>query len=515
VSSVLETIDVTKRFGAVTANDRICLSLDEGEIHALLGENGAGKTTLMSILYGLHRPDRGEVRVKGSPVAFDSPRDAIRVGIGMVHQHFMLADALTVAENVMAGEEALRFGVLLDRQAAAERIASVSVRHGLEVSPTDIVRDLAVGVQQRVEIIKLLYRDARILILDEPTASLTPQEVSGLFQILRSLVAEGKSVLLATHKLSEVLDLADRVTVLRAGQAVATTRTSEVSEHDLACLMVGREVSLRIEKRPADPGHAVLRVSDLSVLDDRKHLAVKQVSFDVRAGEILGVAGVQGNGQTQLAEAIVGLRPISDGQVWLGGVQLAGSTPRRVAELGVGYIPEDRRRDGLVLASDVATNLILNTYYLPPFAARRVLNEEAIRTEARRRIQQFDIRTTGPGAPVSSLSGGNQQKVIMARELSRPLALLVASQPTRGLDIGSVEYVHRQIIVKRDRGAAVLLFSTELDEILGLADRIAVMFRGEVVAVLDSGDSSKEKLGLLMAGGNTTNLPSAIPARAE
>jgi simple sugar transport system ATP-binding protein len=498
-SPVLELHGITKAFPGVLANDHIDLTLREGEIHALLGENGAGKTTLMNVLYGLYAPDEGEIAARGRRVEIHDPNDAIAQGIGMVHQHFMLVPVLTVTENVMLGVESIKNGLFLDRPTAARRIREISEQYGLEVDPDIYVKTLSVGVQQRVEIIKLLYREADILILDEPTAVLTPQEVEDLFKVIRSLVAQGKSVIFITHKLKEVMAIADRITVLRNGRVVGTTAPDQTSEQELAAMMVGRQVLLRVEKEPPRTGETVLEVEDLRVLNDRGNVAVWGVSFQVRAGEVLGVAGVQGNGQTELVEALTGLRPAA-GQVRILGTDMTRASPRHVLEQGVAHVPEDRQRDGLVLSFPVADNLVLNTYYLPPFAQFGMLDREAILTAAERRAREFDVRTPSVLTPVSSLSGGNQQKVIVAREFSRPIELLIASQPTRGLDVGSIEYIHRRIIEKRDEGTAVLLVSPELDEVMGLSDRIAVMYEGQIVDILPADQVTREGLGLLMAG---------------
>jgi ABC-type uncharacterized transport system ATPase subunit len=500
MAPILELERITKRFPGVLANDNINFSLEEGEIHGLLGENGAGKTTLMNILYGLYHPDEGEIRIRGKSVQIKSSRDAIQAGIGMVHQHFMLIPVFTVTENVMLGDEPTRFGGVLDRDSTAERIREISSTYGLEIDPDARVSTLPVGVQQRVEIIKLLYREADILIFDEPTSVLTPQEADQLFRIMHSLADSGKSIVFITHKLREVLDVADRITVIRQGQVVGTTTPQESDKNMLASMMVGREVVLEVEKSKAKPSGLTLRVENLKVLDDRNTLAVNGVSFDVLGGEILGIAGVQGNGQTQLVEALTGLRHPVDGRIELLGTDITRGSPRQITELGTAHIPEDRQRDGLVLTFPVADNMVLNTYYIKPFTKGAVLQEEEIQDNAEALVDAFDVRTPSTLVDVSTLSGGNQQKVIVARELSRPIKLLVAAQPTRGLDVGSIEYIHKRLIDKRDEGVAVLLVSTELDEIMQLSDRIAVMYRGQIVDIVTSEDASKERIGLLMAG---------------
>jgi general nucleoside transport system ATP-binding protein len=513
---VLELHGITKRFPGVLANDHIDLTLNDGEILALLGENGAGKTTLMNVLYGLYQPDEGEIVVKGQGITVHSPNDAIAAGIGMVHQHFMLVPVLTVTENVMLGVESLRGGVFLDRKAASARIHQISEQYGLRVDPNAYIKDLPVGIQQRVEIIKLLYRRADILILDEPTAVLTPQEADELFKVMRSLVQQGKSIIFITHKLREVLAVADRINVLRLGKVVGTADPKTATQTELASLMVGRNVELKVNRTPAKPGAAVLSIQDLRVLDDRDNAAVDGVTLEVCAGEIMGVAGVQGNGQTELVEALTGLRTPLAGSIVINGQDMSRGNPREIMELGTAHVPEDRQRDGLVLSYPVADNLVLNTYYLAPFARGIVLQQAEIEKVAASRVQQFDVRTPGIYTPAGSLSGGNQQKVIIAREFSRPIKLLIASQPTRGLDVGSIEYIHGRIIEKRDAGCAVLVVSPELDEILALSDRIAVMYRGRVVAVVDAAQATKEYLGLLMAGVSPDQIaPPAIGEKRE
>jgi simple sugar transport system ATP-binding protein len=500
MAPVLELRGITKRFPGVLANDHIDLTLEKGEIHALLGENGAGKTTLMNILYGLYQPDEGDIFINGDQVDVHSPTDAIQAGVGMVHQHFMLIPVFTVTENVMLGDESVRTAGVLDRKSAAARIHEISESYGLAVNPDDKVADLPVGVQQRVEIIKLLYREADILILDEPTAVLTPQEANELFKIMRSLTERGKSIIFITHKLREVLDVADRISVIRRGKMVGTTTPKQANQSKLASMMVGRDVVLTVDKAPAKAGDVVLDVQGLRVADDRDQVTVDGASFQVRAGEILGVAGVQGNGQTELVEALTGLRTALEGAAHLLGQDIAHADPRTITELGSAHIPEDRQRDGLVLSYPVADNLVLNTYYGEPYSRGVVMQYDKILEVAEKRIADFDIRTPDAETPAGSLSGGNQQKVIVARELSRPVKLVIASQPTRGLDVGSIEYIHKRLIESRDSGVAVLLVSSELDEIMQLSDRIAVMYRGQIIDIVDAKDASKERIGLLMAG---------------
>lgn len=497
---VLQLRGITKRFPGVLANDHIDLELEEGQVLSLLGENGAGKSTLMNVLYGLYHPDEGEIYVRGKKVAISGPSDAIALGIGMVHQHFMLVPVLSVTENVMLGMESMRGGVVLDRAKAAARIRELSARYGLGVDPDALVENLPVGIQQRVEIIKLLYRNADILILDEPTAVLTPQEVTGLFTVIRSLVVQGKSVVFISHKLKEVLELSDRIVVLRRGRSVGAMTPTEVDERSLASMMVGRDVILEVPKGPANPGDVVLDVQDLVVKGDHEKVAVSGVSFQLRGGEIVGVAGVQGNGQTELVEALAGLRPVESGRIEIAGKNIVNVSPRAITELGTAHVPEDRQRDGLVLPYSVADNLVLNTYYLPPNVKGFVMQPGAIDANAEHLIAEFDVRTPTSQTPVGDLSGGNQQKVIVARELSRPVKLTIASQPTRGLDVGSIEYIHAQLVRKRDEGAAIFVVSAELDEVMALADRILVFFEGRIMGTLDAAVATKEELGMLMAG---------------
>jgi simple sugar transport system ATP-binding protein len=500
MTNVLELQGITKRFPGVLANDRINIELREGKILALLGENGAGKSTLMNILYGLYKPDEGKIFVRGKEVEIEGPNDAIAQGIGMVHQHFMLVPVMTVTENVMLGIEPVKNGLFLDREKVAKRIKGISDQYGLEVDPHAYIKDLPVGIQQRVEIIKVLYRAADILILDEPTAVLTPQEVEGLFKIIETLIKAGKSIIFITHKLKEVLAVADDITVLRLGSMVGSIKPQDATSEVLATMMVGRDVNLVVQKGPAKPAEPVLVVEDLFVRNERQHLTVQGVSLDVRKGEVLGVAGVQGNGQTELVYALTGLLPIESGTIRLLDEAIHHTTPRNILERGVAHIPEDRQRHGLILSFPIHDNLMLCTYYKQPFAKGISLQPQHIFSNAEELVKQYDVRTPNIYVNAGTLSGGNQQKVIVAREFSRPIELLIASQPTRGLDVGSIEYIHNQIIKKRDEGAGVLLVSSELDEILALSDRIAVMYKGQIMAIVDAKSASKEQLGLLMAG---------------
>jgi general nucleoside transport system ATP-binding protein len=512
---VLELRGITKSFPGVLANNAIDLSVEKGKILALLGENGAGKTTLMNILYGLYKPDQGQILINGQEVAIHGPSDAIARGIGMVHQHFMLIPVMTATENVMLGVEPTRNGIFLDKAKVANRILEISKQYDLEVDPQAYIGDLPVGAQQRVEIIKVLYREADILILDEPTAVLTPQEVEGLFKVLRSLIANGKSIIFITHKLKEVLAIADQIVVLRSGRVVGSVEAKGASQEKLASMMVGREVNLVVKKKPASPKGVVLTVKDLQVKDERHNLTVNGASFDVRAGEVLGIAGVQGNGQTELVYALTGLAPLTSGEIHIMDKPVRHSSPRNILERGVAHIPEDRQKHGLVLTFPVQDNLVLCTYYQPPFAKGIALQQKVILETAEKLVSQFDVRTPNVFVPVSTLSGGNQQKVIVAREFSRPIHLLIASQPTRGLDVGSIEYIHSRIIEKRDEGTAVLLVSPELDEIIALSDRIAVMYKGQIVEILPAAKINKAYLGLLMAGVKPSEALETTPATLQ
>ncbi len=500
MAPVLELRGITKSFPGVLANDHIDLTVEKGEIHALLGENGAGKTTLMNILYGLYHPDEGEIFVNGQKLDVRSPIDAIKAGVGMVHQHFMLVPVFTVTENVMLGEEYVKYGGILDRKKATDKIGEISDMYKLEINPAAYISDIPVGMQQRVEIIKLLFREADILIMDEPTAVLTPQEVEELFKIMHTMVEQGKSIIFITHKLGEVLEIADRITVIRGGKVVGSTTPEESNLNDLASMMVGREVNLVIDKINSIPGDAILEVNNLKVLDPIGAIAVDDMSFTVHAGEVLGIAGVQGNGQTELVRALTGLLQPVDGEVHLCGQNITRFSPRKITEIGSAHIPEDRQKDGLVLGFPVSDNLVLNMYYLEPFSKSIWMDQKQILDNGNKLVESFDIRTPSAMTPASNLSGGNQQKVIVAREFSRPIKFLVASQPTRGLDVGSIEYIHERLIQKRDEGCAVLLVSTELDEIMQLSDRIAVIYRGKVLDILDAKTATKELVGLLMAG---------------
>ena len=559
----LQLRGITKRFPGVLANDRIDLSVREGEIVGLLGENGAGKTTLMNILYGLYSADEGEILIDEAPQHFSGPGDAIAAGIGMVHQHFMLVPVFSVAENVVLGVEPTRRmpawlapalagvagamiagssfafeshawlwmlvaaaagaavgflarlawpfltrargrsrrGGSINLREAQREVAEISERYGLHVDPEAIIEDLPVGVQQRVEIIKVLFREARFLIFDEPTAVLTPQEVEEFFGIVRSLRDAGKGIVFITHKLGEVLRIADRIEVLRDGRVVGGAVPGEVDQNRLAEMMVGRPVELTVAKGTAEPGETVLEVADLVVLDEREHPAVNGVSFRVRAGEIVGIAGVQGNGQTELVRALTGMRAPLSGSIRVGGEEVAGASPRHMHKLGVAHVPEDRLRHGLVTSFTVAENMVLDSYHSRPYSRGLVMDWGKTREEARRLVEQFDVRTPSIEVKAANLSGGNQQKVIVAREFGRPdVKLAIASQPTRGLDVGSIEYIHSQIVGQRDRGAAILIVSTELDEVMALSDRLLVMYRGKVVAELDPKQVSPADVGLYMAG---------------
>jgi ABC-type uncharacterized transport system ATPase subunit len=507
----LELKGITKRFPGVLANDHVDLTLEPGEVHVLLGENGAGKSTLMNILYGLYHADEGEIQVNGATMKFQSPSDAIRAGIGMVHQHFMLIPVFTVAENVMLGAELTRPLGLLDRRRANKEVQRLGKEFGLGVDPNALVESLSVGAQQRVEILKALYRQAGVLILDEPTAVLTPQETEELLRVMESLKRAGRSIAFITHKLREAMHVADRITILRGGRVVGSTVPARTSEAELAAMMVGHAIRLGVDRAPAKPGDVILDVKNLTVADSHRQIAVNAVSFDVRAGEIVTIAGVQGNGQTELVRALMGLDQPASGKIVVAGHDLTSAPPRTTLSAGVGHVPEDRIRDGLVGEFSVAENLALDTYYLPPFAEGPVLQPLAIRRNAEERIREFDIRTPSPLTPAGSLSGGNQQRVVVAREFSRPITLMIASSPTRGLDVGSIEYIHERIVQLRDRGAAVLIVSTDLDEVLGLGDRIAVMYGGRMEGPFESNQLTREQIGLMMAGASPAPVGPPLP----
>jgi simple sugar transport system ATP-binding protein len=496
---VLEMRGIRKEFPGVVANDDVSFDVRRGEVHALLGENGAGKSTLMNILYGLYHPDAGEILLNGKPVSFGSASDAIDAGIGMVHQHFMLIPVMTVAENVVLGSEPVKDGVLLDEAAAEKRVAEMAKTFNFAVQPAALVEDISVGQQQRVEIMKALYRNADVLILDEPTAVLTPQEASDLFEILRTLRREGISIIFISHKLKEVLEIADRITVLRRGKTIETVPRQGATEESLARAMVGREVLLRVDKKPAEVGDVLLEVEDLWASDDRGIEKVRDVSFEVRAGEIVGIAGVDGNGQTELIEALTGLRRADRGVIRVGGRELHHASPRDVLDAGLGHIPEDRQRRGLVLEFSLAENIALHDYAEPPDSKWGWLFPKRLVARARTLIQEFDVRGGSPLTPAGALSGGNQQKVVAAREIARDPKALIAAQPTRGLDVGAIEYLHRRLVAERDEGRAILLVSLELDEILSLSDRILVIYEGEIVGE-HAGEVSEEQIGLEMLG---------------
>lgn len=497
--NVIEMRDITKIFGTYKANDNINFNLKKGEVHALLGENGAGKSTLMNILSGLLAPTSGEILVNGQAAVISSPDHANKLGIGMVHQHFMLIDKFTVAENIMLGKESTKFGYL-DEKAAYKKIKELSSQYHLAVDPDAYVQDISVGQQQRVEIIKALYRGADILIFDEPTAVLTPQEIEELMHIMKAMTLEGKSIILITHKLDEITSVADRCTVIRRGQSIDTVDVVNTNKQELADMMVGRHVNFKVEKKPAETGEVILQVNDLVVNESRGLQAVKSVDFEVRAGEVLGIAGIDGNGQTELIQAISGLRKVVSGKVTLAGKDVTNKRPRKITEAGLGHIPEDRQKHGLFLELSIAENMAMQSYYQKPFSKNGLLNHKFINDHAKILIDEFDVRTESEATLAGALSGGNQQKVIIAREIDRNPDLLIAAQPTRGLDVGAIEFVHDRLVQHRDAGKSVLLMSFELDEIMGVADRIAVMHDGKINAIVDADDTNETELGLLMAG---------------
>lgn len=496
---LLAARNVTKQFPGVLANDDVSVELKPGRVLALLGENGAGKSTLVNILFGMYRPDGGQIIIKDEVVDLHGPDDAISRGIGMVHQHFQLVPPMRVVENIVLGAEPTKRG-LVDLDEARRRVVELSKRYGLDVDPDALVENLSVGMQQRVEILKALYRNADVLILDEPTGVLTPQEADHLLTVLRGLTETGVGIVFITHKLREVLAVADDIVVLREGRVVGATTPDQATESGLAEMMVGRSVVLRVEKATAQPGDVVLQVDDLKVNDDRGQLAVDGVSLEVRAGEIVGVAGVEGNGQRELVEAITGLRHVAAGAMAIAGKPSTNNSTRQIAGNGVGHIPEDREKHGIIAAYSVAENSVLNRYHRKPFSSRGIIRREVIYEHAQSVVEEFDVRTPSVAVAVSSLSGGNKQKLIVGREFSENIKLLVAAQPTRGIDIGAIEFIHRRIVEQRDKGAAVLLVSAELDEILALADRVAVLYEGKLMGVLDANVANRERVGLLMAG---------------
>lgn len=497
---VIEMLNIRKEFPGIVANNNINLQVKNGEIHALLGENGAGKSTLMNVLFGLYQPEKGEIRVRGEKVKITDPNVANRLGIGMVHQHFMLVEPFTVAQNIILGSEPTKGGGFVDIKKAEKEIKELSDRYGLSVDPSAKVRDISVGMQQRAEILKTLYRGAEVIILDEPTAVLTPQEILELISIMRNLTKEGISIILITHKLKEIMEVCDRVTVIRKGEGIDTVNVKDTNVDDLAALMVGRQVNFKTEKTPANPKDPILTINNLQVKDSRQAMMVKGLNLDVRAGEIVGIAGIDGNGQSELIEAITGLRKSEAGEIKLNSKTITNLSPRKVTESGVAHIPQDRHKFGLVLDYPIAENIVLQTYYQKPFSKNKILSFKSIYKHAEKLIEDFDVRTPSPRTKARALSGGNQQKAIIAREVDRSPDLLIAAQPTRGLDVGAIETIHRRLIEERDKGRAVLLISFELDEVMNVSDRIAVMFDGQIVAEVKPEETNEQELGLLMAG---------------
>lgn len=498
---VIEMLNIRKEFGSFVANDNITLQLRKGEIHALLGENGAGKSTLMNVLFGLYQPEAGEIRVRGEKANITSPNVANDLGIGMVHQHFMLVQNFTVTENIILGAEP-KAGLKIDRATAREKVRQISEQYGLAVDPDAKIEDISVGMQQRVEILKTLYRGADILIFDEPSAVLTPQEIKELIQIMNRLIAEGKSIILITHKLKEIMEVADRCTTIRRGKYIGTVDIDEtMTQSRLAEMMVGREVNFNAEYSKANPQELVLDIKDLVVKDSRGIKAVNGLNLDIRAGEIVGIAGIDGNGQTELIEAITGLRKADSGEIFLNNKSIKNLKPRKVTESGVGHIPQDRHKHGLVLDYSIGHNMVLQTYYQKPYSKAGIMNYGQVMEKAKTLIEKFDVRTPSPETFARALSGGNQQKAIIAREVDRSPDLLIAAQPTRGLDVGAIEFIHEQLVLEREKGRAVLLISFELEEILQVSDRIAVLYEGRTVAFLDPKETNEIELGFLMAGG--------------
>jgi len=497
---VVEMQGIRKEFVGIVANDDITLKLKQGEIHALLGENGAGKSTLMSILFGLYQPDGGTILVRGQKVQIGNPNVANDLGIGMVHQHFKLVHNFTITQNIILGLEPNRLG-FVNSKAAAKRIRELSDRYGLNIDPDAIIEDVSVGMQQRVEILKMLYRNAEVLIFDEPTAVLTPQEITELMKIMKNLIAEGKSIILITHKLKEIKAVADRCTVIRRGKYIGTVNVVDTSEKEMAQMMVGRQVSFKVDKKPCQPGSTLLKVDGVTVLNNSKVPALKEFSIEVRAGEIVGIAGVDGNGQTELVETITGLRKAESGKVWLKGKDITGLSIRERINEGLAHVPEDRQKRGLVLDYSVEENMVLEVYHKPPFSQKGLLDQEAIHSYAQKIMDQFDVRAAqGLDTLARSLSGGNQQKAIIGREIHLSPNVLIAVQPTRGLDVGSIEYIHKRLVEQRDVGQAVLLVSLELDEILNIADRIAIICNGELIGMVNANETNESEIGCMMAG---------------
>lgn len=496
---VVELKQITKRFPGIVANDSISLTLQKGEIHALLGENGAGKSTLMNIVFGLYQPDEGSIEIDGKPVVIDSPNKAIELGIGMVHQHFKLVDPFTVTENIVLGMEPKK-GLKIDYKSAEEQVRKLSEQYGLQVNPNAKIHDISVGMQQRVEIMKTLYRGADILIFDEPTAVLTPQEITELMAIMKRLVAEGKSIILITHKLKEIMEISDRVTIIRRGKVIDSVKTSETNPNELAEKMVGRGVTFKVDKAPPKPGATVLKMSNVQSKSKEGVSVLNGLSFEVKAGEILGIAGVDGNGQSELIQAITGLRKVDSGSITIEGSEIANLSPRKISEKNVSHIPEDRHKHGLVLDFTVSENMVLETYYKAPYNKNGFLQKDVIDRHAASLVERFDVRTPSIENKARSLSGGNQQKAIIAREIDKDPTLLIAAQPTRGLDVGAIEFVQKQLIAQRDQGKAVLLISFELDEIMNVSDRIAVIYEGQIVGEVYPEDTNDQELGLMMAG---------------
>lgn len=497
---VIEMNNIRKEFPGIVANDNITLQVKKGEIHALLGENGAGKSTLMNVLFGLYQPEKGEIKVKGQPVKITDPNVANRLGIGMVHQHFMLVHNFTVTENIILGSEPTKGGQINIRE-AAKHVEELSKRYGLSVDPYAKIEDISVGMQQRVEILKTLYRGAEILIFDEPTAVLTPQEIKELIQIMHKLIGEGKSIILITHKLKEIMEVCDRCTVIRKGKGIGTVNISETNPDELASLMVGREVHFKVDKKEAVPKDVVLKIDNLVVEDARDLPAVNGLNLEVKAGEILGIAGIDGNGQSELIEGLTGLRKIKSGTVKVDRKDTTNLPTRKITEVGVGHIPQDRHKHGLVLNYTIGENMVLQTYYQKPYSTNGILNYKKIYEKAKQLIAEYDVRTPSEFTLARALSGGNQQKAIIAREVDRSPKLLIAAQPTRGLDVGAIEFIHSKLVEERDKGRAVLLVSFELDEVMNLSDRIAVIYEGKIVAIVDPKETTEQELGLLMAGG--------------